>query len=161
MTIKNLSHVALGVRDIERQLTFWTDNVGLHVSLDSIEEVPGPDGTGTVRRRAVYLRDAEGAHEPFIVLDQLMDGDSPGEAKALFDVGVHHFGFWVDDVDSIAKRMVDADVPIVIGPVDSGTDRYGEPEGAYVRTLLVRDPDGNVIQFDQRVAGVTEVGNGK
>lgn len=158
MTIKNLSHVALGVHDVDLHLPFWTNCVGLHVSLDSVEEVPGPEGT--IRRRAVYLRDAEGAHEPFIVLDQLIDGDSPGEAKALFDVGVHHFGFWVDDVDSIAKRMVDAGVPIVIGPVDSGTDRYGEPEGEFVRTLLVRDPEGNVIQFDQRVTGVTEAGNG-
>ncbi|MDR6989188.1 catechol 2,3-dioxygenase-like lactoylglutathione lyase family enzyme [Paenarthrobacter nitroguajacolicus] len=149
MTIFHLSHIAIAVRDTDKVLPFWTELVGLRVTLDSVEEVPA--GEGTNRRRAVYLRDSHGPHEAFIVLDELLSGPSKGEAKDLFEIGVHHFGFWVEDVNAIAGRMQAAGVPVVIGPVDSPSDRYGEPLGTFVRTLLVRDPEGNVIQFDQRV----------
>lgn len=149
MAVHNISHIALAVHDVDKVLPFWTDLVGLHVSLDTVE-VMG-DGDDAPRRRAVYLREVDGTHAPFIVLDQLLTGSSPGAAKDLFDIGVHHFGFWVDDVDAVADRMQAAAAPVVIGPVDSPSERYGEPEGAFVRTLLVRDPEGNVIQFDQRV----------
>jgi catechol 2,3-dioxygenase-like lactoylglutathione lyase family enzyme len=158
MPITNVSHVALGVRDIDRMLPFWTEVIGLHMTLDTIEEVPGPDGV--VRRRAVYLREREGANEPFIVLDELLGGTAPGEAKAMFEVGVHHFGFWVDDVDQIAQRVHTAGIKTLVGPVDVTSDRYGEETGTFVRTLLVADPEGNTIQFDQRTAGDRHVRSG-
>jgi catechol 2,3-dioxygenase-like lactoylglutathione lyase family enzyme len=148
MTIRNVSHVAIGVRDMDRSLRFYTEIVGLHVSLDTIEELP--IAGGTVKRRAVYLREVEGPDEPFVVLDEQLTRPKAGGAKPLFDVGFHHFGFWVDDVDAVADRARAADVPIVAGPVDADTLAYGEAPGRVVRTLLVRDPDGNVVQFDQR-----------
>ncbi|MET8978141.1 VOC family protein [Streptomyces sp. NPDC004539] len=150
MPTAHISHVALGVRDVSRTLPFWTEVVGLHVTLDTIEEAPGIDGI--VRRRAVYLRQREGAREPFIVLDELLDKTASGEARAMFDIGVHHFGFWVDDVDRIAQRIHAAGIKPLAGPVDLGSERYGEKTGTFVRTLLVADPEGNTIQFDQRIA---------
>lgn len=151
MAITNISHIAIGVRNMDQALPFWTEIVGLHVSLDTVEEVPAPGGT--IRRRAVYLRSQEGANEPFIVLDELLGGTAPGTATAMFEIGVHHFGFWVDDVAAIAQRAIAAGIPPHIGPVDVESDRYGEPLGTFVRTLLVPDPEGNTIQFDQRLAG--------
>jgi catechol 2,3-dioxygenase-like lactoylglutathione lyase family enzyme len=148
MAVTNVSHIAIGVRDMERALPFWTGVVGLHVTLDTIEEF-AMSGRA-FRRRAVYLRQHEGASEPFLVLDQPCDGAAPGEVKAMFDLGVHHFGFWVDDIDEIAERARVSGAPILSGPVTTDTLRYGEAAGNPVRTLLVRDPDGNVIQFDQR-----------
>lgn len=153
MTITNISHIAIAVQDMDRALPFWTDALGLRVTLDAVEEVPMPDGVQ--RRRAVYLREQHGGNEPFIVLDQLLDGTSPGEPKAMFEIGVHHFGFWVDDVDAIAERMATADIPLLWGPVDSSSDRYGEPAGTFVRTMMVHDPEGNLVQFDQRLGEST------
>lgn len=150
VAVTNVSHIAIAVRDMDRTLPFWTSVVGLHVTLDTIEEftISGRP----FRRRAVYLRQREGAHESFLVLDQPCEGAAPGEVKAMFDLGVHHFGFWVDDIDQIAERCHTARVSIVSGPVTTDSLRYGEAAGKPVRTLLVRDPDGNVIQFDQRQA---------
>ena len=68
MPVRNVSHIAIGVRDMERSLPFWTDVVGLHVTLDTIEEFKL--GGEVVRRRGVYLREREGPDEPFVVLDQ-------------------------------------------------------------------------------------------
>ncbi|MGO8861373.1 MAG: VOC family protein [Acidimicrobiales bacterium] len=152
MAIKNVSHVAIGVRNVDLCLPFWTDVVGLHVSLDSQEEFT-IEGTVT-RRRGVYLREREGADEPFIVLDEGLTAPYEGDPKPLFQIGVHHFGFWVDDIDGIAERARATGTPIVVEPSESGSDTtlYGEPAGGRVRSMFVRDPDGNTIQFDQRVS---------
>ena len=146
--VTNVSHIAIAVRDMDSTLPFWTGVVGLHVTLDTIEEfaISGR----AMRRRAVYLRQREGANEPFLVLDQPCDGVAPGEVKAMFELGVHHFGFWVDDIDEIAERARASGAPVLSGPLTTDSIRYGEAAGNPVRTLLVRDPDGNVIQFDQR-----------
>ena len=150
MPVKNVSHIAIGVRDLDRSLPFWTEVVGLHVSLDAEEEftIEGE----VVRRRAVYLREREGPDEPFVVLDEQLTGGAGGEPKRLFEVGVHHFGFWVDDIDEIAERARQAGIAIVAESGQRGADTagYGEPSGGFVRALFVRDPDGNVVQFDQR-----------
>ena len=58
----------------------------------------------TTRRRGVYLREKEGADEPFVVLDQSLTNPYEGAPTPLFQIGVHHFGFWVDDLDAIAAR---------------------------------------------------------
>ena len=107
-----------------------------------------------MRRRGVYLREREGADEPFVVLDEGLTAPYEGEPKPLFQIGVHHFGFWVDDIDAIAARARAAGTPIVVEPSESGSDTtlYGEPTGGRVRSMFVRDPDGNTVQFDQRVS---------
>jgi catechol 2,3-dioxygenase-like lactoylglutathione lyase family enzyme len=150
MAIKNVSHVAVGVRDMDRSLPFWTDVVGLHVSLDTIEEFT-IDGE-LIQRRGVYLREREGPDEPFVVLDEQLTKPKDGQPKPLFEIGVHHFGFWVDNIDEIRERARAADVPIVVEPSERGADTatYGEPSGGFVRSMFVRDPDGNFVQFDQR-----------
>ncbi len=150
MPVTNVSHIAIAVRDMDRALAFWTDLVGLHITLDTIEEFAMSDRP--MRRRAVYLREREGAHESFLVLDQPCEGAAPGDVKAMFDTGIHHVGFWVDDIEDIAERTRASGTPIIAGPATTDSLRYGEAPGSSVRTLLVRDPDGNVIQFDQREA---------
>jgi catechol 2,3-dioxygenase-like lactoylglutathione lyase family enzyme len=66
---------------------------------------------------------------------------------------MHHFGFWVDDIDAIHERAKAAGVTVMVDPSERGADSaaYGEPPGRFVRAMFVNDPDGNVIQFDQRV----------
>ena len=151
MAITNVSHIAIGVRDMEAALPFWTGVVGLHVSLDTEEQFT--IGGEVIRRRGVYLRELEGPNEPFVVLDEQLTRPKTGAPKPLFEIGVHHFGFWVDDIDAIADRARAAGVPIVTEPSARGADTaaYGEPPGGFVRSMFVRDPEGNTVQFDQRV----------
>ena len=151
MPVRNVSHIAIGVRAMDRSLPFWTDVVGLHVTLDTLEEFKL--GSGVVRRRGVYLREREGSDESFLVLDQQLSNPPEGSPKPLFQVGIHHFGFWVDDIDAIHNRAKAAGATVVVAPSEQGADSaaYGEPPGRFVRTMFINDPDGNVIQFDQRV----------
>jgi catechol 2,3-dioxygenase-like lactoylglutathione lyase family enzyme len=73
-----------------------------------------------------------------------------GDPKPLFEIGMHHFGFWVDDLDAVHARARQASVPIILKPGVGDTAAYGEPSGGKVRTMFLRDPDGNAVQFDER-----------
>jgi catechol 2,3-dioxygenase-like lactoylglutathione lyase family enzyme len=146
MGMRAISHVAVGVRDMERSLPFYRDVLGLPVAADQ-EEDAGFGG----RRRAVYLRWGDDPHASFVVLDQQLERPEQGEPAALFDIGVHHFGFWVDDVEGVAARARDAGVELVVEPSIGDTWLYGEPPGGKVKVAFLRDPDGNIVQVDQRM----------
>jgi catechol 2,3-dioxygenase-like lactoylglutathione lyase family enzyme len=152
MTVRSVSHVAVGVRDMDRALGFYRDVIGLPVVFDDIEEFRSVDGQPGVKRRGVYLRWSDDPHAPFIVLDEQLTRDHDGVPKRLFETGIHHFGFWVDDVDAIADRARGAGIEFVYGPADADTVTYGEAAGGTIRFMLMRDPDGNVVQVDQRVS---------
>ena len=66
MKIRNTSHIAIGVSNMEQSLTFYRDILGLRVSLDDPLENPG--GALPKPRHGVYLRWDEGPDATFIVL---------------------------------------------------------------------------------------------
>lgn len=144
------SHAAIGVRDMDRSLHFYRDLLGFRVSQDRTEEFPRPDG-GVSERRAVYLRWREGPHEGFVVLDHQLDGPR-GQAAEFLQVGLHHIGFWVEDLREIFARAEAGGATVVLAPTESDTQAYGEDAGGQVLTVIFMDPDGTLIQLDQRVA---------
>ena len=151
MAVRAISHVAIGVREMERSLRFYRDALGLRVKLDTIEALPGFGGAEARKRRAAYLGWSEGAHESFVVLDQPLDVEPSGEPARLFQTGVHHFSFWVDDVDAIVARVRAAGFEVLFDPGVADTVAYGEPPGGRVKSTFLRDPDGNHVQLDQRL----------
>ena len=138
--MKAVSHIAVGVRDMDRSLHFYRDLLGLKVCLDTMENVGGVKKLFTNpqkgKRRAVYLRFEDGPHASFLVLSQ-NPGESPGEAIKLDQVGVHHFAFWVDDLRARMAKLEAAAVPILLPPTESDTVAYGEPPGGKVPDLPV------------------------
>ena len=150
MKIQNISHIAVGVREMDRSLVFYRDVLGMHVSLDALEELPPIGDAPAVKRRGVYLRWREGTHESFIVLDQQLSRAPFGEPAQTFQVGTHHWSLWVDDIEAFVARAEAKGVPIVVRPANGDTLAYGEPAGGVVRTAFLRDPDGNIVQLDQR-----------
>jgi catechol 2,3-dioxygenase-like lactoylglutathione lyase family enzyme len=154
MKIRGTSHIAIGVQNMERSLHFYRDLLGLRVTLDDPEENPGgmlTKVTGAQRpsRHGVYLRWEDGPHATFIVLSQ--NRPTSGEAINLNQVGIHHFAFWVEDLEETYERVKADGVPIVLPPTAVGTVAYGEEPCGKVMTTLFKDPDGIVIQLDQRL----------
>ncbi len=151
MAILAVSHVAVGVRDMERSLAFYRDALGMKVTLDAVEEIPAIGDEPALQRRGVYLRWSDGPHASFVVLDQHLSKQPFGEPARLFQVGAHHFSFWVDDVDELVRRVAEAGFAVVSQPGDADSVTYGEAPGGTVRSAFLRDPDGNFVQLDQRV----------
>jgi catechol 2,3-dioxygenase-like lactoylglutathione lyase family enzyme len=150
MAIRAISHVAVGVRDMDRALRFYRDALGLRVKLDTVEEIPAFEGAEARKRRAAYLGWSEGAHESFVVLDQPLNTPAHGETARLFQTGIHHFSFWVDDIAAIVARVRGAGLEVLFEPGVGDTIAYGEPPGGKVLSTFLRDPDGNYVQLDQR-----------
>jgi catechol 2,3-dioxygenase-like lactoylglutathione lyase family enzyme len=150
MPIRNISHIAVGVSDMDRALEFYLGVLGNEISCEKVEEFQ-LNGRPH-KRRAIYIRWSDDPHAPFIVLDHQMLSDDKTAPKQIFERGIHHFGFWADDVDAIAERARAAGVEFIREPTDTDTIWYGEPEGNTVRYLLMRDPDGNVVQVEQRIS---------
>lgn len=132
---------------MERSLPFYRDVLGLPVAADQ-EESFGDFGG---RRRAVYLRWGTQPDANFVVLDEQLERPQTGQPAELFSIGAHHFGFWVDDVEAIAARARGAAVELLVEPSIGDTWLYGEPAGGKVKTAFLRDPDGNIVQVDERV----------
>ena len=99
----------------------------------------------------VYLRWDDGPHASFLVLDQQLTRPRENGPLRLFDHGVHHFSFWVDDLPAMVERMRAAGVDVVVEPAATDTKLYGEAPGGKILTVLVKDPDGNWVQLDQRL----------
>lgn len=155
MSIFAVSHIAIGVRDMEKALAFYRDVLGLWIAADRIEEFPQADGEPIVRRRGVFLRWDDDPLTPYILLDQQLTKQTEGEAKAMYTAGIHHFGFWVSDLGPIMRRAREAQVRVLASNEDEpGVDSewYGEAPGqALIRYVIMKDPEGNVVQIDRRI----------
>ena len=151
MAVLGISHVAVGVSDMDRSLVFYRDIVGLRVTLDTVEGAFTGDPAGN-RRRAVYLRTEDGPHAFFVVLDQQLDREPFGTPPRILQLGTHHFSFWVDDLEATFERLVGEGFRSVLRPTAADAVAYGEAAGSgRVLTAIVKDPDGNPVQLDQRL----------
>jgi catechol 2,3-dioxygenase-like lactoylglutathione lyase family enzyme len=151
VAILGLGHVAIGVREMDRVLPFYRDIIGLRVRYDEIEVFPPTEQLPETRRRGVYLEYSDAPDAGFVVLDQQMSRAPWGEPAAMFERGLHHFALWVDDVDGIVARAAEHGVEPFVAPMTVDSVLFGEPTGRRLRSALLRDPEGNVVQVDQRL----------
>jgi catechol 2,3-dioxygenase-like lactoylglutathione lyase family enzyme len=153
--MRGVSHIAIGVSDMDRSLHFYRDLLGLRVTLDTIENVGGLPtlfrDPQKGKRRAVYMRWEDGPEASFIVLSAPV-GPASGEPIKLDQVGIHHFSFWVKDLRARVEKLQAAGVAILVPPMAADTVAYGEEPGGKVLTCLFQDPDGIILQFDERTA---------
>jgi catechol 2,3-dioxygenase-like lactoylglutathione lyase family enzyme len=120
-----LTHVALGVRDLDRSIAFYRKHVKLHVVHERSDS----------GMRVVWL--AERQSDPDFVLVLL-----PGQPDATSGASsLRHFGYAVssrEEVDA-AAAAARADGILALEPI------YAGPIVGYF--CIVSDPDGNQIEF--------------
>jgi glyoxylase I family protein len=152
MPISGVSHIAVGVSDMDRALGFYCGVLGLEAFVDHVENVEGMENVPTYERRAVYLTWPGGREaRSFIVLDS--QKRTAAHAPLTFnDTGTHHFAFTVDDMDVVLGRAKAAGVPVLINPVAIAADNPLNPTDVDARSTFIRDPDGNIIQLDEYAA---------
>ncbi len=147
MITNGVSHIALGVRDMEESLGFYRDLLGFHVVSDEVQEVRGilpalyKDLHKT--RRAVTLRWKKGASEAFLVLSEHTDRAVSGEPIKLDQIGIHHFAFWVEDLPGVHEELLGKGAKFVVPPTKAKT-----PNGTFNSAFLC-DPDGILVQLDE------------
>lgn len=121
--MRRIDYIIWYVADLERSIAFYRDMIGVPFKL--LGEGYAEFATENTKF-ALFERSG---------LPDLIGGGA-GAAPC------GEVGFRVEDVDAQARRLRDAGADIRTGPVDRP---WGE------RTLHVADPDGNIIEFAQKL----------
>lgn len=159
MIPRNLSHVALGVRDYERSLHFYRDLLGFQVAQE-ITESGGTQSQGEIweqshrQYRIAVLRYAKETSTPYGMSEEAPvialvapQGSPPtGSAIKADQVGISHFGIWVKGLDAICDELKSKGVKFAAQPHTAAKTKQGT-----LRSAFVEDPDGILIQLDEMV----------
>jgi catechol 2,3-dioxygenase-like lactoylglutathione lyase family enzyme len=152
--MNGISHVAIGVRNMERSINFYRNLLGLEVRYDQMQPIGGMPtlyaNPEKGQRRAAHLTYGKGEGRGFLVLTE-MPGGTPGQAIKLDEVGISHFSWWVDDIRGIYEKLKSAGVKVLVPPYETDAGGYGETSSRKFLTCLFEDPDGIIVQLDQRV----------
>ncbi|WP_085317836.1 VOC family protein [Derxia lacustris] len=125
-------HAGIRVSDRAEALDFYA-RLGFRLTLD----LPA--------HRACELESADGAR-----INLIFNGvRQPGRANVLLDApvklpGITHAAFVVDDLDGLQALLARHGIAITEGPHPIGPRRIA---------LFIRDPDGNVLEFNQLIEG--------
>ena len=121
--MRRVDYVIQYVESLERSVTFYRDVIGLEVR---------SEGDGYV--------EFEMPNTKFSLFERSKLFELIGREGGTAPCG--EIGFLVDDVDEEATRLRGLGVEILSGPVDRPWRE---------RTLHIADPDGNVIEFAQKL----------
>ena len=128
MRIKRLDHVGIRVMEFERSIDFY-EKLGFSVIRRDVKE------------HVVVLK-----HNSCIEINLLDSGNDDNEKKnILMDVerkypGYTHYAIEVHSVEKAKQHLESIGLSITEGPVTFGDGK---------RSIFIRDPDKNVIEFTQ------------
>ncbi|HEU5160322.1 MAG TPA: VOC family protein [Streptosporangiaceae bacterium] len=139
MEIKELGHIVLYVRDIERSVRFYRDVLGWRQILPGAEE-------RTERRSPVAAFSAPSGrtHHELLLIEVGPDAAAQPEGRR---VGLYHFGLKVGDSDEELREAL-AKVERAGAPI------LGASDHTVTHSLYIADPDGNEIELYIDVPGV-------
>jgi catechol-2,3-dioxygenase len=134
MAVKELGHLVLYVRDVNRSADFYRDVLGWR------QIVPPPGQRAT---QAAAFSSGRTHHELLLI----EVGASAAPIPAGRRIGLYHFGLKVGDTDEELRQAV-ARVAEAGGPV------VGSADHGVTHSVYVEDPDGNEVELYVDVPGV-------
>lgn len=146
--INGAHHVALATADMDRILHFYCGLLGLPLLSDGqIEPGQSPEfetvvGLADTRVRVAQLGIGNLRMELF---EYAEPKPAPGDKKRACDVGIRHVAFDVTGIDDEYARLAQAGVEFISEPQSIGN--HG------VRSAYLRDPDGNIVEFQEVFPG--------
>jgi catechol 2,3-dioxygenase len=134
MTVRELGHLVLYVRDVERSATFYRDVLGWR----QIMPEPGERPVG-----AAAFSSGRTHHE-LLLIEVGADATAipPGRR-----VGLYHFGLNVGETDDDLRDML-------VTLKAAGAAIVGASDHTITHSLYIEDPDGNEIELYVDVPGV-------
>lgn len=134
MEIKELGHVVLFVKNLERSAHFYRDVLGFHAIVrDENEPVRGALAFSSGR-----------THHELLLIEVGEDAPHPGSSRR---AGLYHIGMKIGDSDDElreALRVLQAENVTIVGASDHTT----------THSLYILDPDGNEVELYIDVPGV-------
>lgn len=140
MQVKELGHLVLYVRDVERSAGFYRDVLGWR------QIAPGSDGVKTLpfAGYAAFSAPNDRTHHELLLIEV---GDQATPIPGGRRIGMYHFGLKVGDSDDELREVVTTLTAAGV-PIDGASDH------TVTHSLYIRDPDGNEIELYIDVTGV-------
>ena len=148
--VRGIDHVAITVPNLDDASRFLEEALGAKRIYDDLKRGETPMKGAIVERQLdlapgsslVAMRMMRMANGPGI---ELMEMESPHQQSPArpSDLGLQHFGVYVDDIDAAAKRFVAAGGKLVAAPAPTIGVEAG-PGNAY---CYVKTPWGTVIEL--------------
>lgn len=136
MEVKELGHLVLYVRDLERSVRFYRDVLGWRQILPAEDAPAGPF--------AAFAAPSGRTHHELLLIEVGPDAAALPQGRR---VGLYHFGLKVGDSDDELREALrtvqEAGVPIL-----------GASDHTVTHSLYIADPDGNEIELYIDVPGV-------
>ena len=136
MTVKELGHLVLFVRDLKASAHFYRDVLGFPPAF------PDSSGADQPARSAVFSTGR--THHELLLIEV---GDDLPPASRSRRVGMYHFGLKVGDSDEelrdVLARLKEADVRIL-----------GASDHTVTHSLYILDPDDNELEVYIDVPGI-------
>jgi catechol 2,3-dioxygenase len=136
MEVRELGHLVLYVRDLERSAHFYRDVLGWRSLQDPDEVLAFP---------AVAFSAPSGRTHHELLLIEV--GPEAASQPAGRRVGLYHFGLKVGDSDDELRDALDR-------LREAGTPILGASDHTVTHSLYIADPDGNEIELYVDVPGV-------
>jgi catechol 2,3-dioxygenase len=134
MTVRELGHLVLYVRDLGRSVTFYRDVLGWRQVLPAPGEVPVGAAAFSSGR----------THHELLLIEVGADAAPIPSGRR---VGMYHFGLNVGETDDDLRAALDA-------VNQAGAIVVGSADHTVTHSLYILDPDGNEIELYVDVPGV-------
>jgi catechol-2,3-dioxygenase len=137
--VRELGHIVLYVRDIERSARFYRDVLGWR------QIAPDPSGGGPLAVPfAAFSAPGGRTHHELLLIEVGADAASQPAGRR---VGLYHFGLKIGDSDDELRAAV-------ARLEETGTPLLGASDHTATHSLYIADPDGNEIELYIDVPGV-------
>src|SRR5579863_2033167 len=138
MSVKELGHVVLYVRDVKRSAQFYGEVLGWQQVLPA-----GSHDEGGIGLPVAAFSSGRTHHELLLI----EVGESAQAVPSGRRVGMYHFGVKVGDSD---EELAEAWARLK----EAGTEIVGASDHTVTHSLYLEDPDGNEIELYVDVPGV-------
>ncbi len=142
MTVKELGHVVLYVRDVQESAAFYRDVLGWRQIL------PAEDERATAPF-AAFSSPSNRTHHELLLIGVGHDAAALPRGRRL---GMYHFGLKVGDSDDELRA-------VLAQLTAAGTPVLGSSDHTVTHSLYIADPDGNEIELYIDVPGVDWANN--
>jgi catechol 2,3-dioxygenase len=134
--VKELGHLVLYVRNLERSTAFYRDVLGWRMI--------SPEGEALAFPAAAFSSPGGRTHHELLLIEV---GEDAAAMPAGRRVGLYHFGLKVGDSDDELREALDR-------LKDAGTTITGASDHTVTHSIYILDPDGNEIELYVDVPGV-------
>ena len=135
--VTGFHHVALGARDFDRTIAFYTGVLGLRPKV----------AWGEAPHRAAML---DAGDRTYLEVFERPDAPPPPEGEG----AILHFALRTDDTDGVLERARASGAEVTMQPrsVDIPNTQAGVPSALPIRIAFFLGPDGEVVELFQNAA---------